>query len=59
MPQTGFEPAIPETKRLQTYALDRVAKGLGIPGIKHLPCKCTWHIKVGITFCHVLQIVQR
>jgi hypothetical protein len=29
MPRTGFEPAISETKRPQTYALDRAASGIG------------------------------
>jgi hypothetical protein len=30
MSSAGFEPAIPATKRPQTYALDRAATGLGI-----------------------------
>jgi hypothetical protein len=29
MPLAGFETAIPETKRPQTYALDRAATGIG------------------------------
>jgi hypothetical protein len=29
MPREGFEPAIPATKRLQTYALNRAATGIG------------------------------
>jgi hypothetical protein len=29
MPREGFEPAIPATKRPQTYALDRAATGIG------------------------------
>jgi hypothetical protein len=29
MPQVGFKPVIPATKRLQTYALDCVATGIG------------------------------
>ena len=29
MPSTGFEPAIPAVKRLQTCALDRTATGVG------------------------------
>jgi hypothetical protein len=29
MPQEEFEPAIPATKRPQTYALDRAAAGIG------------------------------
>jgi hypothetical protein len=29
MPRAGFEPAIPVTKRPQTYALDRAATGIG------------------------------
>jgi hypothetical protein len=28
MPQAEFEPAIPATKRPQTYALDRAATGI-------------------------------
>jgi hypothetical protein len=28
MPQAGFEPAIPATKRLHTYVLDRAATGI-------------------------------
>jgi hypothetical protein len=29
MPSAEFEPAIPAIKRLQTYALDRTATGIG------------------------------
>jgi hypothetical protein len=29
MPPAGFQPATPATKRQQTYALDRVATGIG------------------------------
>jgi hypothetical protein len=29
MPLAGFEPVTPATKRLQTYALDRAATGIG------------------------------
>jgi hypothetical protein len=29
MPSAGFEPAIPAIKRLQTYALDSTATGIG------------------------------
>jgi hypothetical protein len=29
MPSAVFEPAIPATKRQQTYALDRAATGIG------------------------------
>jgi hypothetical protein len=29
MPSAEFEPAIPATKRPQTYALDRAATGIG------------------------------
>jgi hypothetical protein len=29
MPRVGFEPAIPATKRPQTYALDRAATEIG------------------------------
>jgi hypothetical protein len=30
MPQAGFEPATPATKRQQTYALERAVTGIGI-----------------------------
>jgi hypothetical protein len=30
MPSAGFEPAIPSIKRMQTYALDRTAIGIGV-----------------------------
>jgi hypothetical protein len=30
MPRVEFEPAIPATKRPQTYALDRAATGIGL-----------------------------
>ena len=30
MPSAGFEPAIPAIKRLQIYALGRMATGIGI-----------------------------
>jgi hypothetical protein len=29
MPSAQFEPAIPESKRPQTYVLDRAANGIG------------------------------
>jgi hypothetical protein len=29
MPGAGYEPAMPATKRPQTYALDRAATGIG------------------------------
>ena len=29
MPPVGFEPTIPASERLQTYALDRAAAGIG------------------------------
>ena len=29
MPPVGFEPAVPTSERLQTYALDRAAAGIG------------------------------
>jgi hypothetical protein len=31
IPPLGFEPTIPESERLQTYALDRAATGIGKP----------------------------
>jgi hypothetical protein len=33
MPLAVFEPAIPVTKRLQAYALDRTATGIGVNNI--------------------------
>jgi hypothetical protein len=30
MPRVEYEPAIPATKRPQTYALDRAATGIGL-----------------------------
>jgi hypothetical protein len=30
MPRAGFEPAIPTTKRQQTYALNRAATGIAL-----------------------------
>jgi len=33
MPSTGFQPAIPAIKLLQTYALDRRATGIGFVAI--------------------------
>jgi len=30
MPSTGFEPATPEIKRLQTRALNSAAEGIGL-----------------------------
>jgi hypothetical protein len=35
MPPAGFEPAIPESKRLQTHALDPAATGIGIDILIH------------------------
>jgi hypothetical protein len=36
MPSVGFEPTIPARARLQTYALDRAATGIGVYGV-HFP----------------------
>jgi hypothetical protein len=36
MPSSGFEPAIPAVKWLQTYALDRTVTGIGKDGIRRL-----------------------
>jgi hypothetical protein len=33
MPQAGFEPKIPATKRPQTYTLDRAATGIDNPAV--------------------------
>jgi hypothetical protein len=33
MPRAEFEPAIPATKRPQTYSLDRAATGIGFYGL--------------------------
>jgi hypothetical protein len=35
MPAAGFEPAIPATKRPQTYALDLAATGIGSFDLYH------------------------
>ena len=37
MPSSGFEPAISEIKRLQTYAVDRTVTGIGAMFIEPLP----------------------
>jgi hypothetical protein len=42
MPSVGFEPAVSAGKRPQTYALDRVATGIGV---EHL-----WGIKKTLMF---------
>jgi hypothetical protein len=39
MPRAGFEPAIPATKRPQTYALDRAATGIGVYSIGTIKLK--------------------
>jgi hypothetical protein len=36
MSSVGFEPAIPATKRLHTYSLDRVATGIGMYVYKYI-----------------------
>jgi hypothetical protein len=41
MPRAGFEPSIPATKRLQTYALDHAATGI---------CTLTTYFSLNITF---------
>jgi hypothetical protein len=33
MPRAGFEPAVPATKRQQTYAVDGTATGIGLEAI--------------------------
>jgi hypothetical protein len=38
MPSAGLEPAIPATKRPQTYALDRADTGMGVS--EHFAYKC-------------------
>jgi len=48
MPSAGFEPAIPKISRLQTYALDSTATGIGKYSI------CKFYIKLG-NFCFVTQ----
>jgi hypothetical protein len=35
MPRAGFEPATPATKRPQTYAINRVATGIGCILLAH------------------------
>jgi len=48
MPLAGFEPAISEIMRVQTYALDTAATGIGKYYI------CNFFIKLR-TFCFVTQ----
>jgi hypothetical protein len=36
MPRAGFETATPETKRPQTYALDRAATGIGLKSLLYV-----------------------
>jgi hypothetical protein len=41
MPRAGFEPAIPATKRPQTYTLDSEATGIGVQLIYYSGRKIT------------------
>jgi hypothetical protein len=63
MPSAGFEPAIPATKRPQTYALDRAATGIGgktrnafhilvgnVVTRDHTGCLHKWEDNIKITF---------
>jgi hypothetical protein len=52
MPSAGFEPATPETKRPQTYALDRAATEVGHQFSYQLKTKCK------ITIFNILMIAN-
>jgi hypothetical protein len=43
MPRVGLEPAIPATKRPQTYALDRAATGIDTTSQIQIRLLTTWH----------------
>ena len=42
MPPVGFEPTISAGERLQTYALDRAATGIGIAFIRYCNLGTHW-----------------
>jgi hypothetical protein len=48
MPQAGFKPATPATKRPQTYALDRAATGIGDPKVQKLRI-FRWHSSANLS----------
>jgi hypothetical protein len=47
MPPAGFEPAIPASERLQTYALDRANNSVGRMLLLYIPSA---DVGVGVTF---------
>jgi hypothetical protein len=59
MPLMAFEPAIPATKRPQTYALDRAATEIGDEMDTMKKCLWTWRrpIKISRVLRFVLQIL--
>jgi hypothetical protein len=52
MPSSGFEPAIPAIKRLQTYALDRSTTGIGTPSVVLI-------YKVNVNYTEKLRVILR
>jgi hypothetical protein len=62
MPRSGFEPAIPATKLLQTYALDRAATGIGkrssYPPLLNAVSHITTHFLSSLNFFGFKVIVQ-
>jgi hypothetical protein len=53
MPSTAFEPAIPATKRPQTYALDRAATVIGELQIQ--ACIFLWQVSAEIEIVIVID----
>jgi hypothetical protein len=51
MPLAGFEPAIPATKRPQTYTLDRAATGIGFERIVTIIINSAILIEAEDAFC--------
>jgi hypothetical protein len=60
MQRAEFEPAIPATKRPQTYALDRAATGIGVYLPVRHPLKFCNLIYLYVTLLHKerIQIIQ-
>ena len=49
MPSAGLDPAIPAIKRLQTYALDRTAKGISKVVLLRVTIDEQFHFPVNFT----------
>jgi hypothetical protein len=65
MRPVGFEPAIPENERLQTYILDTAAIGIGLNTIKlnfHLTASSPWAVHencLGISISPITSILHQ